>query len=160
MARTGASLKTPLTPLGILNLEFAYNATKVNSVIEVWASMSSIDNIRAAKFNTQLDFIFLLFYSCLLFYLCRELAASTAGSLRSVGRYLAHGALAAGLFDILENAGMLVSLNGHSTDTVALLTFTCSVLKWGLVLLAVLYVLIAGPFILYKNKARTLPKPL
>ncbi|MEO6721097.1 MAG: hypothetical protein ABIN67_12030 [Ferruginibacter sp.] len=151
MSWQGASLKTSLTPLGILNLEFACNATKANAVVDVWASMSSVDNIAAAKLNTTLDFIFLFFYALLLFYLCKELAVSAFGSLRKVGRFLAKAALAAGLFDILENTGMLFTLNGRITDAITLLTFIFSVAKWALVLACLLYIVITGPFTLYKK---------
>ena len=151
MAKTGASLKTPLTTLGILNLEFAYNPTMASEVINVWTGMSSADNIGAAKFNTKLDFIFLSFYSLLLFYLCRLAAKSAAGYLYSTGILLAKGSIIAGLLDILENTGMLLELNGHITSSITFFTFICASLKWALVLAAVLYILINGSIILYKN---------
>jgi hypothetical protein len=105
--------------------------------------------------------LFSSYFTLLYFFTCAEnwphqqpvLCGRWAG-------YLANGALAAGLFDIFENAGMLISLNGQRTDVVAVLTFICSVLKWALAFMAVLYLLIAGPFILFKNSAKTSPKPL
>ena len=154
MAKTGASLKTPLTTLGILNLEFAYNTKMAGKVINVWASMSSVDNIGAAKFNTKLDFIFLSFYSLLLFYLCRMVAKTSSGYMYSTGILLAKGSIVAGLLDILENTGMLLELNGHITSSITLFTFICASLKWALVLAAVLYILANGSIILYKNAVK------
>ena len=75
MAKTGQPLKTPVTPQGILNLEFAYNSDKVDGIVNNWAS---INTVTAAKQNTWLDFIFLFFYSGFLFlasnlrHLCRH----------------------------------------------------------------------------------------
>ena len=66
MAKTGATLKTPATPKGILDLEFAYNQTKITTVMTAWTDNSSINNIRVAKENTWFDFIFIVFYSLLL----------------------------------------------------------------------------------------------
>ena len=153
MASTGRSLNTPATPLGILNLEFAYNTSRAHAVIEAWAPIdpAGIDNIRVAIKNTWLDFIFLFFYSLFLFYACKSIAESFTGFIHKLGVLLAMGALNAGLLDIAENAGMLITLNGFSTDSIALFTSICSVIKWVLALSALAYVLLAGPFALYKR---------
>ena len=151
ISKTGASLKTSLTPHGIINLEFAHNAAKTRAIINVWAGIKSADNIRAAKLNTWLDFIFIFFYSLFLFYLCKELAASTAGFLYVAGNVLANGSLVAGLLDILENTGILISLSGHITNNISLLTAISSIVKWALVLTAVVYILFGLAVILYKK---------
>ena len=153
MASTGRSLNTPATPLGILNLEFAYNSSKAHAVIEAWAPTrsNSTDNIRVAIKNTWLDFIFLFFYSLFLFYACKTIAESFTGFVHKLGVLLAMGALNAGLLDIAENAGMLITLNGFSTGSIALLTTICSVIKWILALSALAYLLLAGAFALYRK---------
>ena len=48
MTKTGSTLKTPATPMGILNLEFAYNTTKTAAIINAWAPTNEINNILAA----------------------------------------------------------------------------------------------------------------
>ena len=53
----GASLKTPGTPKGILNLEFAYNTAQASSVLNAWAATSATNNIIQEKMNTWMDFI-------------------------------------------------------------------------------------------------------
>ena len=138
MTKTGAPLKTPGTPHGILNLEFAYNTTKATAVIDAWAPS---DNIAAAKLNTWLDFLFLLFYSPFLFFAGKKIAGTFNGTVAKAGRLIARGALLAGFLDILENIGMLLSLNGHISGSTAFLTIFFSVIKWALALIAVLYVL-------------------
>jgi len=157
MASTGRSLNTPATPLGILNLEFAYNSYRANAVIEAWAPIDSngIDNISVAIKNTWLDFIFLFFYSLFLFYACKSIAESFTGFIYKLGLLFAMGALNAGLLDIAENAGMLITLNGFSTGSMALFTTICSVIKWVLALSALVYVLLAGPFAFYKRMGKT-----
>ena len=153
MASTGRSLKTPATPLGILDLEFAYNNAKAHDVIEAWTitRSNSTDNIRVAIKNTWLDFIFLFFYSLFLFYICKTIAEFFTGFVHKLGILLAMGALNAGLLDIAENAGMLISLHGFSTAGITLLTTICSVIKWILALSALAYLLLAGPFALYRK---------
>lgn len=153
MASTGRTLKTVATPLGILNLEFAYNSNKVNTVLESWSPGISgrTDNIKAAIKNTWLDFIFLFFYSLLLFFVCMIISGAFSGFIQKLGLFLAMGALNAGLLDIAENAGMLISLNGFTSNSISLFTSICSVIKWLLALSALAYILLAGPFFLYKQ---------
>lgn len=138
MARTGAPLKTPATPMGILDLEFAYNTAKTTAVINAWTAS---DNIVAAKNNTYYDFIFLFFYSGFLFLACKKIGRVMKGPVGRAGNLIAVAALVAGFLDILENAGMLISLGSQISATISFLTVFFSVIKWVLALFAVLYLL-------------------
>lgn len=142
MARTGSTLKTPATPMGILDLEFAYNLSKTQTILNAWAPTSQLDNIAVAKTNTWWDFIFLFFYSVFLFLACKKIASNYKTAVAKAGNIIAGAAIAAGILDILENAGMLLSLHGHGSATIAFGTTFVSVIKWGFVLIAVLYLLI------------------
>ena len=142
MSKTSATLKTPATPLGILNLEFAYNAAKAGTVLNAWQPNERIDNIEIAKFNTWLDFIFLFFYSLFLYKASKMLSGTYKGTLQKTGLLLANGAMLAGLLDIMENAGMLFTLQGNINNAILLLTTTVSIIKWILALAAVAYLLI------------------
>ncbi len=147
MAESGKSLKTPETAMGIINLEFASTKHKVNMVLNAWSypGTSKLDNISVAIKNTWFDFIFLFFYSLMLFYACLSISNSFTGFLNRTGKLLATGSLYAGLFDIIENAGMLISLNGHPSNMVAIITATFSVMKWTLVICAIVFILVTGP---------------
>ena len=61
MSRTGKPLKTASTPAGIVNLEFAYNTVKVDSVFKAWGTGSTGSKIEVAKTNTYWDFLFIFF---------------------------------------------------------------------------------------------------
>lgn len=141
MAKTGAPLKTPATPLGILDLEFAYNSTKTTAVINAWYEPSHPHKILVAIYNTCWDFLFLFFYAGFLFLACKKIALQVKGPVSKLGNLLARGALLAGVFDILENIGMLLSLHGHIHQFISIFTFIFSVIKWALAIFAVLYVL-------------------
>lgn len=151
MAIHGASLKTPGTPKGILNLEFAYNTAQASSVLNAWAATSDTNNVFQAKMNTWLDFIYLFFYTLFFFHACQLLASSFSGSIQITGSLLAKGALIAGMLDILENTGMLLTLNGHLSEYTTMLTFIFSISKWALVIAAILYVAVMGS-LLFKRK--------
>ena len=140
----GASLKTPSTPKGILNLEFAYTTVQAASALNAWTVTGTSNNVFQAKMNTWLDFIYLFFYSLFFFHACQLLASSFSGIIQITGSLLAKGALIAGMLDILENTGMLLTLNGHLSQYTTLLTFIFSISKWILVIAAIIYVALMG----------------
>lgn len=137
MGKTGAPLKTSATPKGILNLEFAYDTVRTNSILQAWAPAGNTDNISAAKTNTFLDFIFILFYSLFLFFTCDKIARISKSK---TGSMIANGIIWAALLDVLENTGMLMTLYGKISAGAAFMTTFFSVLKWTLAAIAVLYV--------------------
>ncbi len=141
MVKIGAPLKTDAAPSGILNLEFAYNTTKTTPIINSWISTPGTDNIAVAKINTYWDFLFLFFYSGFLFLTCKKIAVYMNGGLAKAGNFIAKGTLLAGFLDVLENTGMLLTLNDQGSSTIAFCTTFFSVIKWGLVIIALLYVL-------------------
>ena len=61
----------------------------------------------------------------------------------NAGKFFANAAIAAALLDVGENLGMLQTLGGGGSNTVALVTVICSLIKWTLVLLVIAYILIA-----------------
>jgi hypothetical protein len=147
MAKTGATLKTPATPNGILNLELAYSTAKTTAVVNAWAPNN---NIGAAKNNTCYDFIFLLFYSLFLFLMAKKIAAIKNSK---AGLLIAQGALLAGVLDIFENAGMLHTLSGNASESIALFTTIFSVIKWLLALTAAVYCITGLIQLILKRKA-------
>ena len=148
MGKTSTTLKTTATPCGILNLEFAYSETKATNVLMAWAPNTAIDNITVAINNTRYDFLFLFFYATFLFVTCKKIALIKNSK---AGIIIANGAVAAGLLDMVENAGMLITLSGNTSGTIALLTVIFSVIKWILALTALAY-FIAGIIYLIRHK--------
>jgi len=153
MTKTGATLKTPATPKGILDLEFAYNTGATTTVLNAWLPNGTIDNTSAAKTNTYLDFIFLFFYALFLFFTCDKIARITKNK---IGALIANGALLAGFLDVIENAGMLITLSGSGSGKVAFITTFCSAIKWALAVIAVVYVLAGIVQLIISKKIRLL----
>ena len=156
MNKTGASLKTESTPMGILDLEFAYTATKTSNIITTW---KQTENIHVAIANTYWDFLFIFFYSGFLFLACKKIAANIKGQVAKAGKIIAKGAIFAGFFDVLENTGMLLTLNNDGSETIAFLTTFFSVIKWGLVIIAVLYLLTGLLVLSYRKITSHHPSP-
>jgi hypothetical protein len=151
MAETSALLKTPATPMGIINLELANNTAKTNVVINAWAPTASSDKIDVAKINTYWDLLFLFFYAGLLYLLCNFIAANTTGIISKAGYLIANAAILAGIADVMENTGMLFSLNGLVSYIVSFCTAFFSVIKWSLVTIALLYVLVGLLLVAYQK---------
>lgn len=152
MSVTGKDLKTPVTPHGIINLELASNKIKVEEIYREWVGVGQADRLSKAKQNTYYDFIFILLYAPFLFLCCTKLIKKHKDSpIFKTGKIAATSALFAGVFDILENLGMLQSLNGNISDTIAKFTFTVSVIKWSLVIIALLFI---TSMLLYKLAKR------
>ena len=156
MRETGKTLKTGTTPKGILDLEFAHNSEKVEAVLNAWSvkgdTGSAIDD---AKRNTYFDFIFLLFYSSFLYCSCILLGRSgSIPTIKKLSVFFAIAALLAGLLDIMENIGMLQSLDGKVSDSIAIFTTFCAGIKWTLVILVILF-LLTGLIAIVSRKLRT-----
>ena len=130
--------------MGILNLELAFNSSNTATVLNAWAPNETVDNIAVAEKNTWLDFIFIFFYPIFLFLGSKAISGSFRGWFGRVGKLIAKGAIIAGLLDVVENTGMLLTLSGKGSGTIALCTSGSSSIKWALVLLAVLYVITGG----------------
>ena len=159
MTSTGNSLKNPATPLGIINLELAYNAVDVQNILNAWDNdiSKNSDVVADAKKNTWLDFIFLMLYSSLFYFLCKKLISFfKPGSFwKRIGNIIALATIATGLLDIVENIGMLKSLNGNVSDNIALLTASCSTVKWVLAFIIITFLITGYCYKIFvlKNKA-------
>jgi hypothetical protein len=151
MAQTSALLKTPATKMGIINLELASDTAKTNAIINAWAPNAVSNKIEVAKINTYWDLLFLFFYAGLLYLLCNFIAANTVGIISKAGYLIANAAILAGIADVMENTGMLFSLNGLISPIVSFCTAFFSAVKWLLVFIAILYVLIGLLFIAWKK---------
>jgi hypothetical protein len=140
MLVTGKNLDTPATPNGILNLEFAYNQSKVDTIITAWQPTPTIHRIQEAKINTYWDFLFLFFYGflfyCVTLFLQKKFAATP---LAGYGNTMLQLSLIAPLLDVVENIFMLAILNGSYANWYMPIMVTASTLKWLLVILIIAY---------------------
>jgi hypothetical protein len=152
MTETSALLKTPATRFGIINLELASDTIKTTAIIKAWSPTTGSDKIEIAKINTYWDLLFLFFYAGLLYLLCSFIAANTVGIISKAGYLIANAAILAGIADVMENTGMLFSLNGLISPMVSFCTAFFSVIKWSLVVIAVLYIITGLLVLVYRKK--------
>jgi hypothetical protein len=133
------------TELGIVSLEFAATPTRAARILGLWQDRGAL---AAAVTNVRIDYLFLLAYGSSL-----SLAAFMASDvlhpyprLARLGVLLAWGALAAALFDALENVGLLVMLAdpAHVDGLSSWLAAACATPKFLLVVFALLYAAAGG----------------
>ncbi len=149
MNKSGNPLKTSTTPLGILNLELAFNRHETSVIVQQWNQQQLIS---IAQKNTYYDYIFILSYAALFYFLCRQTAKQFGINTFSskVSYLLSYAAMLAGIMDILENFGMLLSLSGHISECITLFTLITSIIKWSLVAGCIAWLLISVFIFLFR----------
>lgn len=142
----GHVLRSNESKLGIVDLEFADTAARINVLLAHW-------DIAVVKMNIRLDFLFIVCYVSFFAIACVYAAMRWPEGAwqRQSGMLLARLAFAAGVFDIAENLLMLQSIAGNYTDTSLVLTRYCAVLKFAVIGVVLLYLLCSLPKMLGKK---------
>ena len=146
-----ASLRTPLSPHGIVSFELAGDRETAARILEAWGS----EGRTRAALSLRLDFLFLAAYAPGLALLCAAAAdrERAAGSrLAAIGAALAWGQLAAGGFDAIENLALLRVLGASTPGAWPALAAACAWPKFALVAAGLLYVISSG--VLWRFRAR------
>lgn len=128
----GNALVTPVSRLGILDLEFAQTAGRLRQLQLFW-NASTVNN------NLLLDFLYILSYTW--FFLCAF--RYLGGKAR---RYGAAAAVSAALFDVAENLLLLGIYNQQLSPDLLAASRICAVLKFALAGMLVLFLLMRLPF--------------
>lgn len=152
MRRHGALLSSfSESPAGIVSLELAQTKERTDLIVQAWAAHSSQNVVQHAVQNTQIDFVFLVFYSLLLFVLCYNCSLQQSGIQQIISQLLSIGALKAGLLDVAENLLLLHSLEGHRTDLVAGITWLLASVKFVLVAVVILWLMVCYALQVFKS---------
>ncbi len=142
----GAPLKTSVTPLGILDLEFAGTVPEAGVVYTAWQPILAL-----AVNNVLLDFFFIVCYTVFLYKAMLSLARLFNHGWRRLGIWASRGAIIAGSFDVVENILMLRTLHGHISKEIVASTFMFASIKFFLLGLAIIYSLLTPVAFRYKH---------
>jgi hypothetical protein len=141
LRRQGAPLTIKgITPLGILNLEFAWNEDAVMQVKNAWHG----GVLKVAQQNIYIDFLYIIAYTAFFHLLCTGMAARLTGRLANWGRQLGKAVVMAGVFDIAENSLMLLSISQTPNNYTAVITCLFAGLKFAIIAMAIVYLLVGG----------------
>jgi hypothetical protein len=124
----------------IVDFELAGSVDKAQAIIDAW---NETDRIRAG-FSLGFDYLYMPVYSTTIALAC-ILAAGVLQrkAWHTSGLLLAWGLWIAALFDAIENLALFTELLGNNVAPYPQVAQVCALLKLGLILLGLLYV-IAG----------------
>ena len=139
----GQSLITPVSPNGILDLEFAKTETRFIQLRMFW-------NPNDVSLNIYLDFLFIAAYAWFFISACNLIKQKTNWS--KWPSIFSSIAIAAAFFDMCENFLMLLVLYGRFSPNVLHVVYYCAAIKFLLVASIILFILIAIPFAVRARK--------
>jgi hypothetical protein len=156
-------LITPASPKGIVSFELARTAEQSKMIIDVWTGRITIftdgKNYNAspprpgdtflynpipiiyAAFGLGLDYLFMPFYALTVAFGVLLAAGRHKNWLALLGAWVGWGSLAAALFDATENFALWKILLGEAGSAWPRLAAVCAMIKFGLILLGIGYVL-------------------
>ena len=123
----------------IVDFELAGSVQKADQIINAW---NENDHSRAG-FSLGFDYLYMPIYSTTIALAC-VMAASVLQrkAWTSIGVLLAWGLWLAALFDATENLALLTELLGNNVAPYPEIAQLCATIKFGLILLGLLYVIV------------------
>ncbi|HRI20164.1 MAG TPA: hypothetical protein PLA68_04400 [Panacibacter sp.] len=131
-------IQQPDVPHGIVSLELAFTVLKTKGIIAAWQQKGLLET--AVK-NVYIDFAFLITYSVFLYLCILTLVRNQSKKISGLGKWIARGALLAGVLDALENISMLQILKEDITPFAAALTGFFASVKFFLAALAIIFII-------------------
>lgn len=144
----GGQFASKRSPTGeqydIVAFELAHTPGRAGQIMETWGP----EGVEAAVYQTWVDFLFPFAYANLLALgiLALMSARGDGGFLAGLGRALAYGQWVAGALDVVENVALLRVLSGAVYSGWTALAYYCALFKFGIIALALLYLLIMLPY--------------
>jgi hypothetical protein len=132
----GQQLVTPVSPLGILDLEFARTAMRLKELQLFWNTDAVLNNI-------YLDFIFIAAYTFWFRTAVEWMHARWYSTMKVLAVYAA-------IFDVCENVLMYMAYTGRTAASVLEPAFYCAVVKFALAAVITCYLLITIPFKIFR----------
>ena len=132
----------------IVDFELAGTTTRATEIINTW---DAADKVRAG-FSLGFDFLYMPVYSTLIALACVWAAGVLAlRQWRTTGVLLAWGLWAAALLDAIENVALTVLLFGTVANPYPQVAQVCASIKFGLILLGLVFALVAAIIFLVKK---------
>ncbi len=140
IALVDTHLKTPITPHGILDFEWAKTPLKTNQILHAWGTQGSL----FAAFSLGIDYLFLVFYTLFFVLTTQRLSNNNHFIIKKTTNAVILLFLLAGFYDALENYFLLRILIGQNTSNMALQAYMVSLSKFLLIGLGVLYLTVSA----------------
>lgn len=144
-------IEARVSTYGILDYEFAWTASRAETILSVWGSMG-IDNQLIAIYW---DFLFIVGYVSLAFGLVVLALRKSGGKLYTIGTFITITPFLTGILDVIENIFLILMTNTPSSisEPQPLVASLCATFKFGFLFVAISYFILALLFIII-NKIR------
>ncbi|MCB9637340.1 MAG: hypothetical protein H6728_10620 [Myxococcales bacterium] len=139
-------LRGPDSPRGIVSFEFCGYTATCDKMIKAWGSVGR----ESAMLSLGLDYLFLVIYPLCMCFCLLWVADRLPTSLSRYVRGIAYLALVSGVADAIENYGLIQVLRGNQAMNFAWWAGTFAVIKFSIVVLALLTFVFA--FLISKMK--------
>ncbi len=142
-------LITERSPNGIISFELAKESYIVAKMIHEWDATAKI----AAGLSMGFDFLFLIIYASFISFLILKINKYLFlnSNEKSLGRVFVGIPFLAAFFDIIENIALIKLLLGDIQSKWSLQAYYAAVIKFGLLIIAIVYILIGGAILIYKR---------
>lgn len=126
-----------LSGAAIVAFEMAKTTENAAAIINGWDAVARQHFLH----SIYADFLFILTYAGAFFYGCRY-AGHLSGNyiLRKAGGFFSWLALGAGLFDVVENAGMIYTIRQQVIPWVVHLSYDMAAIKFSLLFIQLLFI--------------------
>jgi len=135
VSRLGENLKTDEAPQGIVSLELAWSAARVDAILGSWDESKRAIAVR----QTLWDYLFLVAYPIAFSLSCVLISRCAFSSLKEFGIVLAWTVLFAGVLDAIENVCLLAMLHGGARSGLSQVATICASFKFALLFAVVGY---------------------
>ncbi len=129
----------------IVDFEMAKTPERVAELVKLWSPEYQQYFIN----GIYIDFLFLICYTLFLYSAARFFGAlSKHYVLRKAGNFFAYLSILAGICDIVENIGMLITIRKQAYTTMVHLTYDMALMKFSIILIVLLFSVIGFLFFL------------
>jgi hypothetical protein len=142
-------IEAGVSTYGIIDYEFAWTASKVETIFEAWDNQ----DVRSQKIAIYWDFLFIVGYVLLAFSLVVLVLQKSEKKIQTIGTYIVLTPFLTGIFDIIENINLLIMSPRFITIFNAFMASLSATLKFTLLFIAITYFIVALIFLVL-NKVK------
>ena len=142
-------IEADVSTYGILDFEFAWTSSKVETIFSVWGD-TDMNNQGIAIYW---DFLFIVGYVSLAFALIVLALRRSKNKIQTIGIYMTITPFLTGIFDVIENVNLLEMLRTPTSvsNFNAYIASLSATLKFSLLFVGIIYVIIALITLLIKK---------
>ena len=139
-------IEATISTYGILDYEFAWTSNRAELILSVWGA----DGINSQVTAIYWDFFFIVGYVSLAFGLIVITLRKSESKIQTIGTYISLTPFLTGFLDVIENIFLILMTSTPTSvsESHPLIASLSATLKFGFLLIGIIYFLIAVIFIL------------